>query len=138
MKPAHRYATATAFRIALEARLKSLAQAEGIDLQRLSGPTGSADAGGSNLSHGRVLLHGRRADLRSRVGVAHQAEGDEPGGVVAVGDLPGEALHDPVGVAIGDGALDVGPVRGRLLGHSRLAADALQGRDGQARPGGEL
>ena len=35
MKPAHRYATATAFRIALEARLKSLAQAEGIDLQRL-------------------------------------------------------------------------------------------------------
>jgi len=35
MKPAHRYATATAFRIALEARLKSLAQAEGIDLQRM-------------------------------------------------------------------------------------------------------
>jgi hypothetical protein len=35
MKPAHRYATATAFRIALEARLKSLAQAEAIDLQRL-------------------------------------------------------------------------------------------------------
>lgn len=35
MKPAHRYATATAFRITLEARLKSLAQAEGIDLQRL-------------------------------------------------------------------------------------------------------
>ena len=35
MKPTHRYATATAFRIALEARLKSLAQAEGIDLQRL-------------------------------------------------------------------------------------------------------
>jgi len=35
MKTSHRYATATAFRIALEARLKSLAQAEGIDLQRL-------------------------------------------------------------------------------------------------------
>lgn len=35
MKPPHRYATAAAFRIALEARLKSLAQAEGIDLQRL-------------------------------------------------------------------------------------------------------
>jgi hypothetical protein len=35
MKPPHRYATAAAFRIALEARLKSLAQAEGVDLQRL-------------------------------------------------------------------------------------------------------
>lgn len=35
MKTPHRYATATAFRIALEARLKSFAQAEGIDLQRL-------------------------------------------------------------------------------------------------------
>jgi len=35
MKPTHRYATASAFRIALEARLKSLAHAEGIDLQRL-------------------------------------------------------------------------------------------------------
>ena len=35
MKTSPRYATATAFRIALEARLKSLAQAEGIDLQRL-------------------------------------------------------------------------------------------------------
>ena len=35
MKSTHRYATAAAFRIALEARLKSLAQAEGIDLQRL-------------------------------------------------------------------------------------------------------
>jgi hypothetical protein len=35
MKTSHRYATATAFRIALEARLKSLAQAEGSDLQRL-------------------------------------------------------------------------------------------------------
>ncbi len=35
MKTTHRYATATSFRIALEARLKSLAHAEGIDLQRL-------------------------------------------------------------------------------------------------------
>jgi hypothetical protein len=35
MKTPQRYATATAFRIALEARLKSLAQAESIDLQRL-------------------------------------------------------------------------------------------------------
>jgi hypothetical protein len=35
MKSAHRYATASAFRIALEARLKSLAQDDGIDLQRL-------------------------------------------------------------------------------------------------------
>ena len=35
MKPTHRYGTATAFRVALEARLKSLSQAEGTDLQRL-------------------------------------------------------------------------------------------------------
>ncbi|MEX1118454.1 MAG: nucleotidyl transferase AbiEii/AbiGii toxin family protein [Terrimicrobiaceae bacterium] len=35
MKPPHVYATAAAFRIALESRLKSLAQAEGVDLQRL-------------------------------------------------------------------------------------------------------
>ncbi len=35
MKPPHRYATAAAFRIALEVWLKSLADAEGIDLQRL-------------------------------------------------------------------------------------------------------
>lgn len=35
MKPTRQYATAAAFRIALEARLKALAQAEGIDLQRL-------------------------------------------------------------------------------------------------------
>ena len=35
MKPARQYATASAFRIALETRLKLLAQADGIDLQRL-------------------------------------------------------------------------------------------------------
>jgi len=35
MKKPHPYATAAAFRIALEARLKSLARAEGIDLQRV-------------------------------------------------------------------------------------------------------
>ncbi len=35
MKPPRRYASATAFRVALEDRLKRLAQSEGMDLQRL-------------------------------------------------------------------------------------------------------
>ncbi len=35
MKPTRQYATATGFRIALETRLKTLAQAESVDLQRL-------------------------------------------------------------------------------------------------------
>ena len=35
MKPPRKYASATAFRVALEDRLKRLAQAEGLDLQRL-------------------------------------------------------------------------------------------------------
>jgi hypothetical protein len=35
MKPPQKYASATAFRVALESRLKKMAQAEGLDLQRL-------------------------------------------------------------------------------------------------------
>ena len=35
MKPPRKYASATAFRVALEDHLKRLAQTEGLDLQRL-------------------------------------------------------------------------------------------------------
>ena len=35
MKPPRKYALATAFRVALEGRLKKLAQIEGLDLQRV-------------------------------------------------------------------------------------------------------
>jgi hypothetical protein len=35
MKPPRKYASATAFRVALESRLKKMAQEEGLDLQRL-------------------------------------------------------------------------------------------------------
>lgn len=38
MNTPSRYGTASALRIALEARLKSLARSEGIDLQRLRAP----------------------------------------------------------------------------------------------------
>jgi len=51
MKPAHRYATATAFRIALEARLKSLAQAEAID------PSGAES--------GKASQHKERNEVRA-------------------------------------------------------------------------
>ena len=35
MKPPRQYASAAAFRVALESRLQKMAQAEGLDLQRL-------------------------------------------------------------------------------------------------------
>ena len=35
MKPLRKYASATAFRVALERRLKKMAQEEGLDLRRL-------------------------------------------------------------------------------------------------------
>ena len=35
MKPPRKYASATAFRVALEDRLKKLAQEDGLDLQRV-------------------------------------------------------------------------------------------------------
>lgn len=35
MKPPRKYASATAFRVALESRLKKLAQEESLDLQRV-------------------------------------------------------------------------------------------------------
>ncbi len=35
MKPPRKYASATAFRVALESRLKKMAQEEGLDLQRV-------------------------------------------------------------------------------------------------------
>ena len=60
------------------------------------------------------------------------------GGVVAVGELPGEALHDPVGGAIEGGPPVVGLVCGRLQVPPRLGTDALQGRDRQVRVRGEL